>query len=210
MEAVRAAVQAVIDLLTPEQAAYIQKKLENPRMTPKQQYAAQEYVVTMDDKKLPNIANPAVRDLIKEKLLDWQAVSLLKGEYVREYIHSILELCPTDHFILAEDGEWAIDPEKFRELPHNVKRLVESVETRIVRGRVYYSVKFLSKTAALAMAAKYTLTQSVEVTSKQSPPWEVIAGKLEQRAQKSIETIIDDVDAEARRQVQEIRAESAA
>lgn len=99
-------------------------------------------------------------------------MSVLNGEYVREYIKGIMELCPTDFFYLGEDGDWYIDPAEFRKLPQEVKRYVEGVELRMTRSGPRIKVNFVSKTAALAMAARYTLTAKEEL--KLNFPWQEI------------------------------------
>jgi hypothetical protein len=103
------------------------------------------------------------------------AGSRLNAEYVRDYIVSILELCPTDYFLLGPKGEWMIDPVEFKKLPVNVKRLVDSVETKLVHGQMVFKVNFVSKQAALAMAAKITLVKQVLDNATQSVPWDEIA-----------------------------------
>lgn len=124
---------------------------------------------------------------IAERLAMLSKVSTLNAEYVREYIREVLELCPTDYFTLGPNGEWCIDPVSFRELPTSIKRLVDGVEVKIVKGEVLFKVNFLSKAAALAMAAKYTLTEHLHVKVDKTLPWEQIAGPLEREAVDVVE-----------------------
>lgn len=137
---------------------------------------------------------PLQRD-IERRLKEREAVSELKADYVRDYIHGALEFCPTDYFVLADDGDWCIDPTKFSELPERVKRLVESVESRYVHGRRYFTVKFVSKTAALSLAAKYTLTQNINAQVA-VVPWDKIAQALENNACDDIEQQLEQLDRE--------------
>jgi hypothetical protein len=133
-----------------------------------------------------------VRVAIMERIAEVEAKATLQADYVRDYIYSILELCPTDYFTLGPDGEWMIDPKQFKELPLEVKRLVEGVEAKFIRGQLIFKVQFLSKTAALAMAARYTLTQKAEVEVKGAVPWDEIAS-AEKEAEDPIERRIADV-----------------
>lgn len=164
---------------------------------------ASEYVLHMDAKRAANRAgthascmfsNPEVMKEVDEQLTKLEEKTGLDAEYVRQYIKDVLELCPTDYFFLAPDGQWMVDPEQFRALPENVKRLVEGVEVRLAYGRPLFSVKFLSKSAALAMAAKYTLTQKIQGKLTVGLPWDKIADKLEGAAEDSIERRIEGLN----------------
>ena len=115
-----------------------------------------------------------VRDAVKGRLDEQEQWSSLKAEYVRDYIFSVLEFHPTDYFQLDPDGGWCIDPGEFANVPHKVKRLVESVEMRQIGQRKVLSVKFVSKSQALALAARYTLTQTID-TNISVVPWDSIA-----------------------------------
>lgn len=130
--------------------------------------------------------DPVVQLAIQRGMDEASEGSKLRAEYVREYIYDVLELCPTDHFFCMPNGEWCILPEHFYQLPHKVKRLVESVEQRTLpRGEKMFKVEFISKRAALAMAAKYTLVEQHAVQFKQVP-WEELLN-AEAEAQKTIE-----------------------
>lgn len=135
------------------------------------------------------LAKASVREAAEARMAELEVQSELKAEYVRQYIHSALELCPTDYFFIAEDGGWAIDPDKFALLPKEVRRLVDKVEVRTTpRGAIHYSVCFISKTAALAMAAKYTLPQKIEADVKHSGlPWERLVAGAESEAEDPVE-----------------------
>jgi hypothetical protein len=115
-----------------------------------------------------------VQQVIMERVQELEECTKLNAEYVRNYVHGVLEFCPTDYFLLVDD-EFCIDPVAWRELPETIKRFVENVEIRKGRNGTLYTVKFVSKTAALALAAKYTLTHKVELTQTQLP-WDQITG----------------------------------
>lgn len=108
---------------------------------------------------------PVVQQALAEQLIKLEGAALLKAEYIRNYVYGVLEFCPIDYFDLGPDGDWCIDPEAFKQLPQQIKRYVEGVEIRTVGGRKYFKVNFISKASALSMAAKYTLTQHIDVTS---------------------------------------------
>lgn len=105
--------------------------------------------------------------------------SRLRAEYVREYVHGAMELCITDFFHLDEDGDWVVDPQEFADIPCEKKRYIESVEVKIVRGERRYKLNFVSKTAAMALAAKLTgLLESKDKTpalQHNTIPWEQLA-----------------------------------
>ncbi len=128
---------------------------------------------------------PEVREAATALLARREQLTELKAEYIREYILSILELCPTDHFMPAMGGGWQVDEATFQNLPHEVKRLIECVELRQIRGERFFAIKFVSKNAALALAARFTLVQKIDATVTEVPWKEVVklAGK------KDIDTI---------------------
>lgn len=162
----------------------IQAEEDGPQLSPRQRALVDSYCTNFDEKKAREAAglagtrgnrvdDPEIADAIDKRLAQRERESDLKADYVRSYLLSILELCPTDHFVVNEDGDWCIDPENFATLPVEVKRLVEEVEVKFSRGQKIYKIKFISKTAALAMAAKFTLVQKAEVNI--NTPWDELA-----------------------------------
>lgn len=131
------------------------------------------------DKKLVDHAlnQPNVVAAATEKLIERSERTELTADYIRGYIYELLELCPTDHFTTAEDGTWMIDPEQFKKVPKEIRRLVESTELKKVGKDWLLVVKFMSKSAALSLAAKYSLVEkhSHDVNLKLMPPWDDIA-----------------------------------
>lgn len=177
-----------IALLPDEERRLLQERVNMFGLNQRQRRFVEEYVVNLNPKDAARAAglnnvkklqkDVGVQLAVEEKLQELAAKSELKAEYVRNYILSILELCPTDYFTTNERGEWMIQPELFRELPQEVKRLVDTVELKIYRGEATYSVKFISKQAALAMAARYTLVQKFDVKQAQVP-WDELAKEAE-------------------------------
>lgn len=109
-----------------------------------------------------------VRRAIDEEFMVREAESRLKAEYVRSYLLSVLELCPTDYLQVDDDGDWVCSPEKLADMPSAMRRLIETVEVKYSRGKRTLKIQFVSKSMALSIAARYTLVQKVEVT--QVPP----------------------------------------
>lgn len=174
-----------IELLTPEQLELLRNYKE--RLTVQHRRFAAEYIATGSKKEAARAAgisagralhNPGVVRMVQEGMQKMEEKCELKGEYVRQYILDVLELCPTDYFIVSETGEWMIDPENFRLLPREVKRLVEGVEVKRVGREMLWKVNFVSKQSALAMAARFTLVQKIDHRVAQVP-WEELAAQAE-------------------------------
>ena len=149
--------------------------------------------VSNPDRLLDPRKYPQVVGAIMDKLVEREEKSELKADYVRAYIQSILEFCPGDYFRAGPDGSWCIGQEGYDDLPQHVRRLIEEMTLINVNGVCLLSVRFISKTAALAMAAKYTLTQTINAQVSQVP-WDEIAKGLENQAQPSIEMKLLEFD----------------
>ena len=138
--------------------------------------------------------------LVQIKVLDsvkkFEEQTELKAKYIRDYIHSILEFCPGDHFRPTPSGEWMIDQETYDTLPAEVRRLIETMTLVNFQGATYLSVTFISKTAALSLACRYTLTQQVHLQDKQQLPWDRIAKIVERPARRSVEDRLREYDAQ--------------
>ena len=109
--------------------------------------------------------------------------ALRKADEVLQYIHAAMWVNPTDYFMPGGiDGGWLIEPEKLRELPDDVKRLIE--EVRIVKREIetdsgmitttVANVRLVSKGKAMELAARHQLAEKIEIT-KVNIPWEEIA-----------------------------------
>lgn len=207
----------LVESLSPSKRARLLKELglaeSQAKLSPRQARLVDEYCEHLDERKAKQAASvrgsdafddPEVKKAIEDKLKAREMVSDLKADYIRGYILSILELCPTDHFVLTDDGDWAIDPANFRELPHEVKRLVEEVEVKYSRGQRVYKIKFISKTAALAMAARFTLPQKFEV-GPTGTPWDELA----RRALKEVEDPVERRLAEYASRLSEVQGPAA-
>lgn len=129
-------------------------------------------------KVVKELHKPHVREATVERLLARMEKSELDGVYVRNYILGLLELCPTDWFTVMPDGRWCIDPDQFAKAPVEIKRYVDSIELRSNprTGEQSLFVKFVSKSQALSLAAKYTMVEKHQ-HSHTVVPWAEIAGK---------------------------------
>lgn len=173
-------VDSVLDLL---KARPLQPPADLDVLTDREVVLVDEYTVHLNKGLAKEVAGyksgtpfmkERVAKAVEEKLAKRAEDSDLRAEYVREYIRSVLDFCPTDWFAVTEDGDWVCDPDKFAEAPFEIKRLVESVEFRYIGGRKYLKINFVSKTQAMSIAAKFTLTQKVAVATT-AIPWEEIA-----------------------------------
>lgn len=138
--------------------------------------------------------NRELQEAAEQRMQALEKESELRAEYVRGYIHDVLEFSPLDFFDVAPDGGWCITPERMQALPAHVKKLVESVEMRFHGGRATLTVKFISKTAALSMAARYTLTQKHVVAAAQLP-WDEINRALARESEDAVAKKLADYDA---------------
>jgi hypothetical protein len=114
-----------------------------------------------------------VRYALQVVLAERAERSELTADFVREYIHNIMTFAPGDYFSPGPVGGWVITHEGYQTLPTFVRQLVEQMDI-VVDPRTkltLLSVKFISKTAALQLAAKYTLTQTLDVNVS-SVPWD--------------------------------------
>lgn len=167
--------------LSAEQRTAIVDKI-NKELTPKQERYVEEFVVDLNKKRAAHAAglsappnNVHVDLAVRERLDEYNVKCELNAEYTREYILDTLELCPTDYFQVAPNGDMVIDLEEFNKLPHRVKRQVEGIDIVVIGGHKYYKVRFVSKGAAINLAARYTLTQKV-AAAVVTVPWDMIQG----------------------------------
>jgi hypothetical protein len=142
---------------------------------------------------LGKVRTPEIVEAVAVRVAEQSAKSDLDAEYVRQYIKSVLDFCPLDFFEPAEGGGWLMSEENYRNMPQSAKCLIEDVEYRKIRGDVFMAVKFLSKTAALAMAARYTLTQKFE-SQIATIPWDEVSRRLEQETHDPIAKRLADLD----------------
>lgn len=133
-----------------------------------------------------------VAKAINDAMIRREEESVLQGEWVRAYIKSVLLLKPTDFLEEDEDGFFVTTKEKIDSMPDELKMLVESVEVTFHKGRKLLKLCFVSKTAALALAAKYTLTQKARVEFAQPINYEAIGESID--ADDPIERRISELE----------------
>lgn len=184
------------------------KGLENEPLDFQQRAFVAQYMLSFNKREAGRAAHespakmlrdPAVIRALETQVAKLEQQSELTAEYVREYVRQIMEFCPTDYFFMADDGDWRIDPREFAKVPAHVRRLVESVEMKYVRNgsgvreRVY-SVRFVSKTAALGIAVKLTTSQKFS-GNLGGVPWEAIAeapvDAVERRLEEEIRGLVE-------------------
>lgn len=179
--------------------------------------SASASVDTRPQQGLKRLRKPRVAEAVSHLMEDREAKSELTGDYVRKYLLDVLELCPAKYFWIDHDGGWAITQEALRELPHEVQRLIDSVEQRRVfnqsedRWESYLVVKFVSKISALRMAVLCTQVAKGVVAHVQIP-WDKIA-KMADASDANYDKLLDKLnaglaDAAAARQGQQGHAEA--
>lgn len=166
---------AITALPLKERLSLLNSLSDNANLGPQERAFLNEYVRTMEPGKSAKRAGYFAPNNAADRLLNTdnevaaaaiarvtaaEEQSQLDAVYVRKYLKDVLDLCPTDYFLLGADGEWMIDPVQFRSLPVEVKRLVDGTEVRRVGQKLFFSVQFVSKQVALALAARYTLAKA--------------------------------------------------
>lgn len=141
-------------------------------------------------------AHSNVQRAVAEKQQERDGDSRLNAQYAKEYLYGLMELCPIDYFELGPDGDYYIDPGEMKKLPREVKRYIEGVELRRTKYGDFYTVKFVSKTAAMAIAARYTLTQKLEAAVLTAQvPWSQVAAAVGRKELDEVERRIADAAA---------------
>jgi hypothetical protein len=138
---------------------------------------------------------PEVRAAVQARLIEHEGRMALTAEYVRKYIEDVLEVSICDYFAPAANGRWATSLEGLRELPQHVKRLIEELTVVQSGDTTIVQVKFVSKTAALHMATKYTLTAGRDAGPAPTLPWERIAEAVEAPERRTVEERLAEVEA---------------
>ena len=172
------------------------KKRGRPhRLTDKQRVWIAEYITDMNCTraarvagfKHPDVASakllnpdkfPLVARAVREAIARKELVAERKADDVLRYIHAAMFFCPGDYFDPGGKGGWLISQESHRNLPPQIKCLIEEMETRTVEteeGTTHTLwVRFVSKATAMTLAAKHQLGEKIAVTTN-SLSWEIIA-----------------------------------
>jgi hypothetical protein len=165
------------------------KKRGRPHcITDKQRVWINEYLIDMNGARAARVAgyghpdvaaarllNPNLYPLVvaelKKALARKELVAERKADDVLRYIHTAMFFCPADHFDPGGKGGWLISQEDYRGLPQEVRCLIEEMETRTIEtesGSISTLwVRFVSKTQAMALAAKHQLGEKIQATVTQ-------------------------------------------
>lgn len=112
--------------------------------------------------------HPLVVQAIERLQARVDATSVMKADDVRRYISTVMQICIPDYFTPDNHGGWMISEEDYRNLPREVRCLIEechmsSLTIEDAQGnkteKHMLAVRIVSKTKALDLAAKYTLTE---------------------------------------------------
>jgi hypothetical protein len=102
-----------------------------------------------------------------------------KADDILRYIHNATFFSPADYFDPGGKGGWLISQEAYRELPPEIRCLIEEVELRTVEtesGTTHKLwVRFVSKAQAMALAAKHQLGEKIHATVTQVASWDDFA-----------------------------------
>src|SRR5262249_17238405 len=129
------------------------------------------------------------------------------GEEVRRYIQSTRKFCPGDYFLPGRKGNqlgWLIEEEDYRRLPQDIRQLIEDMEartqvvetpdgTRVTKN--YLWVRFVSKTVAMGLAAKYSQTEKHAV-AQTTIPWAELWRSIPNEIPDEVEMEIAKVSAQ--------------
>jgi hypothetical protein len=179
-------VLAAIAELPGQRRARLAKELEcEAALSDKQRLLAAEYCTDCDLRRAGEAAGyshagavhafrlPYVQAAVRRRLAAHEEACTLRAGYVREYIRAVLDFSPVD-FLTVRGDELVVDLDAVRRMPLELKRLVESVELHCRGGRSFLRLNFVSKTAALGIAARVALVHKVQVAVS-SVPWDAVA-----------------------------------
>lgn len=139
---------------------------------------------------LDPVKSPAVVAVIRSLVEKHEKTCELTADYVRDYIYTVMEFKPGHYFKSAGDGGWILEEEVYAQLPEKIQRLIEEIECREVNrpdgnSAKFMWIKFVSKTVAMTTAAKYTLTQKLEM-QRQAVDLDAVMRKIiEKKAERA-------------------------
>lgn len=159
------------------------------RVTHRQQVFLNEWVKDRNAIRAARIAGYPKPNVAANRLLDPKRCPLVykaaqyaiaeeerhakrSADDIRAYLCNILFFRPADYADPGEDGGWFMDPDKYDQLPGDVKHLIESCEKKefcrynsdgqVVMRDVRLYIKFVAKTKALELLSKHLLGDKVE------------------------------------------------
>ena len=140
--------------------------------------ASQQAGNLMSEKKYPLVV-AAIRKGLKE--INDKAI--LSASQVLRYIHTVMTFKPVDWFLPGGDGGWLVSMEDFRVLPDEIRQIIEEVEfktvTREDETTTMAWIRFVSKTTAMALAARHQLGEKKDTNiTIQQIDWTSLIGRL--------------------------------
>lgn len=143
---------------------------------------------------------PLVAQEVKDKMAALEERSMLTAEYTRRFMYDVLSVNLLNYFEPGENGAWELTMSAVKSLPPEVAVLIESFEQVTINlkggGQIKkLLVKLISKTAALALAARYTLVakHSIQASPQMVDFMELAKRAAEKKAAKEIEARISGV-----------------
>lgn len=120
---------------------------------------------------------------------------IINAENVREKIGQILYFKPAKHFDEGGDGGWYTTKEGLQQLPDYVHELITEVQRKTTEeGQEFFWIKFMSKDAALQLAARYTLGIGEEPSKGDDKPATMDWSKLRERRSDEKPTITVEIE----------------
>jgi hypothetical protein len=118
----------------------------------------------LDEKQFPLVAAACKTALARQS-----ERALKKGDDILKFIHGVMYTNWSRWFLPGDDGTWTVSESDYKNLPDEVGQFIEEI-TKHVReddsGReVWFKVRLVSKTTAMALAAKHQLGEKMTITN---------------------------------------------
>jgi hypothetical protein len=132
---------------------------------------------------LNGVYYPLVEQKIRKLLQARQQDAAMDGAAILRFIHAVIQFKPADWFVPGSDGGWVVDRTDYHVMPDSMKMIIEEVKATTVQlpdstTTTMLNVKFISKTAMLALAAKYQLGDRVMEEQPQAQiDWSELFGR---------------------------------
>jgi hypothetical protein len=161
--------------LTPKQHAFVSELMTDENGTRAASAAGYKNPAVLacflqDERKYPLVVR-AIREARARKELAAER----KADDILRYLHTAMYFCPADYFDPGGNGGWLINRENYRNLPPEIKCLVEEMETRTIKTRAgtvhMLWVRFVSKSTAMTLAAKQQLGDKIHTTFTPAIDW---------------------------------------
>jgi hypothetical protein len=177
--------------INPKQRAFVDNWLKHKNATQAAKDAGYSAKVAsvIGCKLLDPDEYPLVAAYAQEQLAIMEKTLRKSAKEVLDYIHDLMDICWAQHLMPSKMGKWELTEQQFINLPPNVGRFIESFDIErntytdsegLEHESVKYTVKLVSKTAAMMLAAKHQLMQKLQLQLAPSEgvreaDWEAIA-----------------------------------